>query len=146
MSDRPSVNTASYAIHTLDRRVLAYAPPDRVKDTVPPPARPVVAYLEIFQPQRFEISQVEQDENRYYINYLIERNNLLYEQVTAPQKWIITFVPQPGRIAFTIAKEDGKEQWVAPPAGEQGQIRVATINTELDPNALFELSPFTQLS
>lgn len=142
MSNKLGVNIASYVIRTFDGRVLAYGPTDGGRGTIPPPPKPVIAYLAgSVQPQQFDIGQVEQDSNRYYINYLIERDNLLYEQVTAPQKWIITLVPKPGRVVFTIAKEGGTDQWVAPPAGEEGQIRVATIDSGLDPNALFELAP-----
>ncbi|KAI6167307.1 hypothetical protein EDD17DRAFT_1751875 [Pisolithus thermaeus] len=145
MTNNPGVNVGSYTIRTFDGRTLAYGPAGGDDRAVPPPARPVVAYRSPpDQPERFSISRVEQERNRYYINYLIERNNLLYNQVTAPQQWVITFVPVQGRIVFVVQTED-ERSWVAPRGDQDGQIRVERIVYEDPPrypdNVLFELIP-----
>ncbi|KAI6101204.1 hypothetical protein F5141DRAFT_1218249 [Pisolithus sp. B1] len=145
MSNNLGVNVAPYTIRAFDGRVLAYGPADGDNNTIPPPPRPVFAYRSPpSQPERFSIGQVEQDRNRYYINYLIERNNLLYDQVTAPQQWVIIFVPVPGRVVFVIQTED-ERLWLAPRDDQDGQIRVERVVYEepfrYPDNALFELSP-----
>lgn len=144
MTNSPGANIANYAIRTFDGRVLAYGPSGGDDSTIPPPPKPVIAYPPSVRPQQFSIGQVEQDQNRYYINALIERNNLLYDQVTAPQKWVITLVPVPNRVVFTIQTEDG-QLWVAPPDGQEGQVRVERILYRDPPkypdNVLFELTP-----
>ncbi|KAI6044457.1 hypothetical protein EDC04DRAFT_2889913 [Pisolithus marmoratus] len=126
-----NVNVGTYAIRTLDGRPLAYGSSSDVRGTVPPPPRPVCAYPSSspVQPQEFEISQVEQDTNRYYISYLINVDGLLYDQVTAPQRWIITLAPRINDLVFVIQTEDG-QAWVAPPPGDEGQIRVESIPYE----------------
>lgn len=140
MSDNLGVNVA-YAIRTFDGRELAYG---AIADVYPLPPKPVIAYpSRVVLPQTFSIGEVEQ-RNCYYIGLLIEHDGLLYEKMTAPQEWTITFIPVPSRVVFAIGKEDGRV-WVAPPDGEEGQIRVERLICERPSNyptsALFELIP-----
>ncbi|KAI6001237.1 hypothetical protein EDD15DRAFT_2361587 [Pisolithus albus] len=144
MTNNPGAATAKYAIRTYDGRVLAYGPSGGDVQTIPPPPRPVNAYPPSVRPQEFCISQLEPKKNIYNINALIERNRLLYDQLTAPQKWVITLVPVPDRVVVTIQTEDG-QLWIAPKDVQEGQIRVEPVvyddASKYREDVLFELSP-----